>query len=131
MLTAFQMSTEEQGQPKQAYKMSRKQKRALGLCSDSSLIHEGIPDNDEEEEEGPNSGDDDEPPTANASQVAVNTVALTLPCSQSTMSVASQVLVSGSTFQVNNTEEKHTKFNKWFQTATSTNEEVLHMSLVF
>ena len=56
---------------------------ALGLHSDSESdslsIHEGIPDDDEEEEEGPDSGDNDEPPTVSASQVAVNTIASTLP----------------------------------------------------
>lgn len=115
--------------------MSRKQKRALGLRSDSesdsSSIHEGIPDDDEDEKEGPDSGDDDEPPTASASQVAVNTVASTLPRSQSTMSVVSQVPASGSTSQVDDAEEKRTKFDERFQTATSTDEEVLCMSLVF
>lgn len=127
------MSTEEQGRPKRARKMSRKQKRALGLrsdsSSDSSSIHEGIPE--DEEEEGPDSGDDDEPPTASASQVAVNTIASTLPRSQSTMSVVSQVPASGSTSQVDDAEEKRTKFDERFQTATSTDEEVLRMSLVF
>ena len=66
-----------------------------------------------------------------ASQVAVNTIALTLPCSQSTMSVVSQVPASGSTSQVDDAEEKCTKFDEQFQTATSTDEEVLYMSLVF
>ena len=134
MLTAFQMFTEEQGRPKRARKMSRKQKHALGLRSDSESdslpIHGGIPE-DDDDEEGPDSGDDNEPPTASASQVAVNTIASTLPCSQSTMSVVSQVLASGSTSQVDDAEEKRTKFDERFQTATSTDEEVLRMSLVF
>lgn len=136
MLTAFQMPTEEQGRPKRARKMSRKQKRALGLASDSesdsSSIHEDIPGGDsEEEEEGLDSGEDDRPPTDNTSQVTVNTPALTLPHSQSTTSIISQVPASRSTSQADDMEDKRTKFDERFQTATSTDEEVLRMSLIF
>jgi len=91
----------------------------MGLPSDSESDHSPTSDSEdsEEQEEGP--------PTANASQGSLPTPAL--PRSQLTTSIISQVSAPGAAAQADNSEDKRSKFDEQFKTATSTDEEVLSM----
>jgi hypothetical protein len=67
--------------------------------------------------------EDEVPTTANPTQVSLP--APTLPRSQSTASIVSNLSVSGGPAKADNSEDKLSKFDKRFKTATSTDEEVL------
>ena len=83
--------------------------------SSISESNEGHGEDIEQEDEGP--------ATANASLVSLP--GPTLPRSQSTASIVSNLSVSGSPAKADNSEDKLSKFDKRFKTATSTDEEVL------
>ena len=91
----------------------------MGLPSDSESNHSPNSDSEESEEE------EEGPPTANTSQVSVPTPALHR--TQSTTSVVSQLSAPESTAKADELEDKLSKFDERFKTATSTNEEVLSM----
>jgi len=110
------------GRSKRLRKMSKKQKRAMGLPSASESDSSSTSNNSE---------DDHRPPTGAASQSAGHTTVSTLQRSQSTASVISLASAPGNTPQVDDTEEKRTKFDERFRTATSSDEEVLRKFLAF
>lgn len=126
--------------PKRLRKMSKKQKRALGLPSDSESdpsSSSGVEEEQDSEEEG-------RPPTANTSQtlltlsgsqsttsiVPESSVPSVLARSQSTASIVSQLSTSGTAI-ADESGEKQSKFDERFQTATSTDEDVLSMLFFF
>lgn len=129
-MTTFQMSATNQSRPKRLHKMSRKQRHAMGLPSDSEAKSGSSDSSVSEPEEVEDSEQEDEgPPTANTSQVPLPTP--TLLHFQSTISMASQLSVSGSTAKVDNSDDKRSKFDEHFKTATSTDEEVLSQLFLF
>ena len=104
--------------------MSKKQRLLMGLpsasesasdCSGSSVSESDKGEDREQENKGP--------ATANASPVSLP--ASTLPRSQSTASIVSNLSVSGGPAKADDSEDKLSKFDKRFKTATSTDEEVL------
>ena len=127
------MSTADEGRPKRVRKMSKKQRRALGLPSESE---ESDSESSEDDSTEADNSEEDAPVTVHMpastlpqSHTSVHTMGSTLPRSQSTTSVVSHV--SAPVRQVDDTEEKRTKFNERFKTATSTDEEVLRSLLSF
>jgi len=105
--------------------MSKKQRLLMGLPSDSEGESDSSGSSVSEPEEAEDSEQDEGLATANASQVSLP--APTLPRSQSTASIVSEsnLSVSGGPAQADNVEDKLSKFDKRFKTATSTDEEVL------
>lgn len=118
---AFQMSTSDQSRPKRKRRMSKKQKRALGLATDTESDSDSDPSVSESSEEEDHEQEDEGPPT--------NPPAL--PRSESTMSIVSQLSVSASTTKAVDSEDKRSKFDERFKTATSTDEEVLSKLFFF
>ena len=136
MLTSYQMSTLNEGRSKQIRKMSKKQRCALGLASESESNSESHSESSEDDSMEADKSEEDTPVTVHTpastlpqSHTSVHAMGLTLPHSQSTTSVVSHV--SAPICQVNDTEEKHAKFNERFKTATSTDKEVLCSLLSF
>jgi len=119
--------------PKRLCKMSKKQKRTLGLPLDS----ESDPSSSSGAEEEQDSEEEGRPPTVNASQTSLtlsssqsttsivpeSSVPSVLACSQSTTSIVSQLSTPGSgTAIADESGEKQSKFDEQFQTATSTDD---------
>lgn len=104
--------------------MSKKQRLLMGLPSASESESDSSGSSVSESDKGEDrEQEDDEPATANASLVSLP--APTLPRSQSTASIVSNVSVSGGPAKADDSEDKLSKFDKRFKTATSTDEEVL------
>jgi len=103
--------------------MSKKQRLLMGLPSESEGESNSSGSSTSESEEGEASEQDNGPAMANASQVSLP--APTLPRSQSTASIVSNLSVSGGPAKADDSEDKLSKFDKRFKTATSTDEEVL------
>lgn len=96
----------------------------MGLPSDSESDSDSSGSSVSEPGDGEDTEQEDEgPATADTSQVSLP--ASTVPRSQSTASIVSQVSVSGGTAKADDSEDKRSKFDERFKTATSTDEEVL------
>ena len=129
VLTTFQMSTTYKSRLKRVRKMSKKQRLIMGLPSDSEGESDSSSSSVPEPKEGEDSKQEDKgSATANTSQVSLP--APTLLHSQSTASIVSNLSVSGGPAKADDSEDKLSKFDKHFKTATSTDEEVLSQLFV-
>ena len=93
----------------------------MGLSSDTES--DLASSNSEPEEREDNEQEDKGFPVENPSQASLH--APTLPRSQSTASIVSQLSVSSSSAKADDSEDKCSKFDECFKTAMSTDKEVL------